>query len=148
MAKNGNICGNTPNETKISEVNFDNSTDQLFKLFSDRVKDHDSNGRIFGKKLTDNVLGRMSTAQLKWRSAIDEGSEHNFNILDEYDSIFSQSLASSIQSVMNNVTVNVDMTKIEIAPGLWIELTIASIVLLLPCVILSFILTAKNENWL
>src|SRR2546429_592159 len=72
MAKNGNICGNTPNETKISKVNFDNSTDQLFKLFSDRVKDHDSNGRIFGKKLTDNVLGRMSTAQLKWRSAIDE----------------------------------------------------------------------------
>src|SRR5438874_13003784 len=54
------IIGNTPDETKILEVNFDNSTDQLGKLFSSNVWDS-RYGKVFGERLIDNMMDKMLT---------------------------------------------------------------------------------------
>jgi len=77
-----------------------------------------------------------------------QGSKYNYNFLDEYEQILSQSLVSSIQSMMNNINVYVDVTENLKAPGIWIELTISSFVIFLVCGIITLILIIKNVKML
>ncbi|CAG8504674.1 3232_t:CDS:2 [Ambispora leptoticha] len=67
---------------------------------------------------------------------------------NEYDSMLSQALASSIQSIMNNVSVSVDKIVNSEALGLWIELTVVVTMIFLISLILLLIYTSKNMKWL
>ncbi|CAJ0841495.1 11833_t:CDS:2, partial [Entrophospora sp. SA101] len=68
--------------------------------------------------------------------------------LDQFGDTLSQSLASSIQTMMNNVSVDVDKKEILTAPGLWVELTVLIFAILLTCFMLMPILTTRNPKML
>jgi len=143
------IVGDTPDKTKLLEVNFNNSINKFDELFSTNVQDYNFNGRSFGERLTDSITDKMLIIVMKWRDIIKyQGNKYNYNFLDEYENVLSQSLVSSIQSMMNNINVYVDeIEKLE-APGIWIEMTVLSFVIFFVCSILMFILTTKNVNML
>ncbi|CAG8626824.1 uncharacterized protein OCT59_009913 [Rhizophagus irregularis] len=143
------IVGNTPDNIKLSEVNFNNSLDKLKETFSNNVSDYNVNGKAFGERLVDEIMIKMQTITTNWREIIKfQGNTHNYNFLDEYERVISQSLVSSIQSMSNNINVDVDeIEKLE-APGLWIEIAILTLVTFFVCSILLLIFTTRNEKML
>ncbi|PKK64593.1 hypothetical protein RhiirC2_787275 [Rhizophagus irregularis] len=118
------IVGNTPDNKKLSEP-------------------------LFGERLVDEIMIKMQTIITNWREIIKfQGNTHNYNFLDEYERVISQSLVSSIQSMSNNINVDVDeIEKLE-APGLWIEIAILTLVTFFVCSILLLIFTTRNEKML
>ncbi|CAG8645507.1 12354_t:CDS:1 [Ambispora gerdemannii] len=148
------ISGNTPDTTEILEVNFNNSVNELANLFYTTVRDRGRDvGEIIGRSLIDNISDKMFTIISKWRSDIrNKGSRYSFNFLDEYDIVLSQSLASSVQSMMNNVSVSVVKMVQREAVGLWVELAVVTSVIFLTSLtslILLHICRRKNETiWL
>ncbi|CAB4375420.1 unnamed protein product [Rhizophagus irregularis] len=105
---------------------------------------------LFGERLVDEIMIKMQTIITNWREIIKfQGNTHNYNFLDEYERVISQSLVSSIQSMSNNINVDVDeIEKLE-APGLWIEIAILTLVTFFVCsILLLLIFTTRNEKML
>nr|CAG8476298.1 10022_t:CDS:1 [Entrophospora candida] len=143
------VFGNTPDELEISEVRFNNTIEKLQEIVSANVLDSDINGKWFGERLISNVIDKMSLQLTAWRNIIRfQGSNHSYNLLDQFGDTLSQSLASSIQTMMNNVSVDVDKKEILTAPGLWVELTVLIFAILLTCFMLMPILTTRNPKML
>lgn len=143
------IIGNTPDNIKLLEVNFNNSLNKLNELFSTNVSDYNVNGKAFGERLIDDTIIKMQTIITNWREIIKfQGNTQNYNFLDEYERVISQSLVPSIQSMTNNINVIIDeIEKLE-APGIWIELAILILIIFFVCSILLLIFTTKNEKML
>ncbi|GBB98354.1 hypothetical protein RclHR1_03200004 [Rhizophagus clarus] len=143
------IVGNTPDNMELLEVNFNNSILKLNELFSTNVKDYNFNGEAFGERLIDSTVVKFQTIITNWREIIKfQGSKYNYNFLDDYSNTLSQSLVSSIQSMTNNINVNVDRIENIQAPGIWIEIFILSFVIFFICSLLSLTLTTKNLSLL
>ncbi|GBC00590.1 hypothetical protein RclHR1_03900007 [Rhizophagus clarus] len=143
------IVGNTPDNIKLSEINFNNSLFQLNGLFSTNVQDYNVNGEAFGERLLDSSIIKFQTIITDWREIIKfQGSKYNYNFLDDYSKTLSQSLVSSTQSMTNNINVNVEQLENIQAPGMWIELTVLSFIIFFICSLLSFTLTTNNANML
>ncbi|CAG8581973.1 15240_t:CDS:1 [Cetraspora pellucida] len=144
------IFGNTPDEINIMDITtFNNSLDNLVDLFSQHVLFTDTNGKVFGDILSGSMVDNMTSVQTRWVNTIKyQGNQSNFNFLDEFDSILSRSLASAVQSFMNNVSVDVIKAKAMPALGIWIELSIFLSVSFLFCFISLFFFMLKNEQLL
>nr|CAG8530637.1 3592_t:CDS:1 [Entrophospora candida] len=143
------ISGSTPDDLKISEVQFNNTIQKLEELISTNVKDSNLNGKWFGESLLDSAVDRLTSMLTIWRNDIKfKRSNDSYNFFDQFGDTLSQSLASSIQSIMNNVSVDVDKKEIITAPGLWIEVTVLVFAILLICIISMPILSIRNSNML
>ncbi|CAJ0912230.1 4740_t:CDS:2 [Entrophospora sp. SA101] len=143
------ISGSTPDDLKILEMQFNNTIQKLRELISTNVKDSDLNGKWFGESLLDSAVDRLTSMLTIWRNDIKfKRSNDSYNFFDQFGDIISQSLASSIQSIMNNVSVDVDKKEIITAPGLWIEVTVLVFAILLTCIISMPILSIRNSNML
>nr|CAG8640169.1 14610_t:CDS:1 [Entrophospora candida] len=141
------IFGNTPDDLKISDVQSNNTIEKLEELISTNVQDTDINGKWFGESLIDSVVDKLTSMLTTWRNDIKyKRSESSYNFFDQFGDTISQSLASSIQSMISTVSVDVDKKEIFTAPGLWIELTALIFAILLTCLISMTVLTARNSK--
>ncbi|CAG8526672.1 14506_t:CDS:1, partial [Dentiscutata erythropus] len=140
------IFGDTPDNIVLLDAKFNNS---LESLFSHHISSDELNGKIYGDLLIGSIISNMSSVQTRWANTIKyQGNQSNFNFLDEFDSILSQSLVSAVQSFTNNVSVNVDKI-IEIpALGIWLEFTAFAFALFLLCGIAIYIFGIKNDQLL
>ncbi|CAB4434833.1 unnamed protein product [Rhizophagus irregularis] len=147
--KNMQIVGTTPDNIKLLKVDFNNSLYKLEELFSTNVRDYRKVGKCFGEGLMDNTLDKMVTFLTDWRETIKyKGGKYNYNLLNEFENVLSQSLVSSVQSMTNDINVyTVQAKKLE-APGIWIEMTILSLAIFFVCSILMLILTTRNVKML
>jgi hypothetical protein len=147
--KNMQIVGTTPDNIKLLKVDFNNSLYKLEELFSTNVRDYRKVGKCFGEGLMDNTLDKMVTFLTDWREIIKyKGGKYNYNLLNEFENVLSQSLVSSVQSMTNDINVyTVQAKKLE-APGIWIEMTILSLAIFFVCSILMLILTTRNVKML
>ncbi|CAJ0827807.1 14752_t:CDS:2 [Entrophospora sp. SA101] len=128
-------------------VKSNNTIEKLEELISTNVQDTDINGKWFGESLVDSVVDKLTSMLTTWRNDIKyKRSESSYNFFDQFGDTISQSLASSIQSMISTVSVDVDKKEIFTAPGLWIELTALIFAILLTCLISMTVLTARNSK--